>query len=116
MTVETYIPEEPLLITESARTQIEEVTTNDEPYFRTGLRGGGCSGFEYQFMLNSKDSVQADDTIVAVNDRGVVLDSMSFQYLVGSTVDYKKDLMGAMFTINSPQQTGSCGCGLSVSF
>lgn len=115
MTVETFTPE-PLIITESARSQIEAVTTPEEPYLRIGLRGGGCSGFEFMFLLASKDQIQKDDITVAVNDKGVVLDPLSFQYLCGSTVDYKKDLMGAMFTINSPQATGSCGCGLSVSF
>ncbi|MDH3467795.1 MAG: iron-sulfur cluster insertion protein ErpA [Gammaproteobacteria bacterium] len=78
---------------------------------RVFVRGGGCSGFQYGFEF---DSVANEDDF-AIDNRGVTLlvDALSFQYLMGSEVDYKDDLLGARFTVTNPNATATCGCGSS---
>ncbi len=86
---------------------------NDELKLRVFITGGGCSGFQYGFTF---DELAADDD-TAIETDGVVLliDPMSFQYLVGSEVDYTEGLEGSRFVINNPNATATCGCGSSFS-
>lgn len=78
---------------------------------RVFVQGGGCSGFSYGFTF---DEAQAEDDFdFAANNVTVLVDSMSMQYLQGSNIDYKEDLMGASFVIDNPQATTTCGCGSS---
>lgn len=80
---------------------------------RVFVQGGGCSGFSYGFTL---DEQQNDDDFDQVYDGITVLvDSMSWQYLQGSTIRYKDDLSGANFVIDNPQAVSTCGCGSSFS-
>lgn len=80
---------------------------------RVFISGGGCSGFQYgfQFDRNSEDG----DTEVVTDGVSLVVDPMSFQYLVGAEIDYKEDLEGAQFVIRNPNATTTCGCGSSFS-
>jgi iron-sulfur cluster insertion protein len=103
-------------ITESAIAKISDILAeenNPNIKLRTFVQGGGCSGFSYGFTL---DEEQSDDDFV-VNKSGVdiLVDSMSMQYLQGSCIDYKDELMGASFVINNPNATTTCGCGSSFS-
>ena len=97
--------------TESAKTEIARVISEkgNETYFRITVQGGGCSGFKYNFSfddkINSNDS-KFDQTIIDTN---------SLNIIAGSTVDFKKELIGNSFVINNPKATSSCGCGLSFS-
>jgi iron-sulfur cluster insertion protein len=76
------------------------------------VQGGGCSGFQYGFTL--EELPPADDDFTFEKDGiGVVVDSMSMQYMREAEVDYKEDLMGASFTIKNPNVTATCGCGSS---
>ena len=86
---------------------------NDELKLRVFITGGGCSGFQFGFTF---DELAADDD-TAIETDGVVLliDPMSFQYLVGSEVDYTEGLEGSRFVINNPNATATCGCGSSFS-
>ena len=79
---------------------------------RVFITGGGCSGFSYGFTFD--DGVADDDDSVIVRD-GVtaVVDSMSYQYLVGAEIDYREDLAGAQFVIANPNASSTCGCGNS---
>ena len=78
---------------------------------RVFVQGGGCSGFSYGFTL---DEDQNDDDFDFVYDEiKVLVDSMSFQYLQGASIDYKEDLMTSSFVINNPQAVSTCGCGSS---
>ena len=79
-------------------------------YVRAFVEGGGCSGFNYGFMLD--DVVNEDDFQLSEH---LIVDSMSMQYLQGATIDYKEDLMGASFSIDNPQAQSTCGCGSSFS-
>ena len=79
---------------------------------RVGVRGGGCSGFEYQIEL----APPADDDLVleGAGER-VVVDSISLPFLAGATIDFTEELIGARFVIDNPNATSSCGCGTSFS-
>lgn len=105
MTVESFTPQA-LILTDTARRQARELQ-QDNKLVRVYVTGGGCSGFQYGFSI---DEQQPDDTIV---EDLVLIDSLSFQYLVGSTLDYKVDIMGSMFQLTNPNATGTCGCGVS---
>lgn len=86
---------------------------NPELKLRVYISGGGCSGFQYGFMF---DESTADDDIKVTND-GVTLlvDPLSFQYLMGAEVDYTENLQGAQFVIRNPNASTTCGCGSSFS-
>ena len=86
---------------------------NPDLKLRVFVQGGGCSGFSYGFTL---DEVQAEDDFdFAYGDIKVLVDSMSMQYLQGSEIDYRDDVMGSSFVINNPAAKTTCGCGSSFS-
>lgn len=105
-----------MIFTDSAankvRTLIEE-EQNDNLKLRVFITGGGCAGFSYGFTFD--ESVADDDTVVENAGVTMVVDPMSFQYLVGAEVDYKEGLQGSQFVINNPNATTTCGCGSSFS-
>ena len=102
--------EKKLEFTDSAKNQIEKIIKSDKKkYFRISVKGGGCSGFKYNFSFDYK--LEKDDILF---DK-VVIDSQSLNIISGSTVDFKKEMIGESFTINNPQASASCGCGLSFS-
>lgn len=105
----------PITITETCWDKILDVIVaenNPNLKLRAFVQGGGCSGFQYGFTL---DDVQNDDDFVidGPNNLKVLIDAMSYQYLVGATLDYKNDLMGSSFVINNPNAVATCGCGSS---
>ncbi len=80
---------------------------------RVFVTGGGCSGFEYGFTFD--EDVEDDDTIIENAGVNLVVDALSYQYLVGSVVDFKEDLQGSRFVVTNPNATTTCGCGNSFS-
>lgn len=80
---------------------------------RVYITGGGCSGFQYGFSFD--EAVADDDTAIERDGVTVLVDSMSFQYLAGSEVDYTEGLEGSRFVINNPNAATTCGCGSSFS-
>ena len=79
---------------------------------RVVVQGGGCSGFSYGFTFD--EIANEDDTTMTKNDVSLLVDVMSYQYLVGAEVGYKDDLDGKQFVIkNNPGATSSCACGSS---
>ena len=103
-------------LTNSAILKIADILAeenNPQLKLRTFVQGGGCSGFSYGFTL---DEEQNEDDFI-IHKPGVILlvDAMSMQYLQGSTVDYKEELMGSNFVITNPNATSTCGCGSSFS-
>lgn len=82
-------------------------------YLRVGVRGGGCSGFNYSLDLT--ESVTDDDERWDHHGVQVVCDPKSLLYLEGTTVDFKDELMGRGFVFNNPNATSTCGCGSSFS-
>ena len=102
--------EKKLEFTDSAKNQIEKITKNEEKkYFRISVQGGGCSGFKYNFSFDHK--VEKDDILF----NKTVIDKQSLDIIAGSTVDFKKEMVGESFSINNPKASASCGCGLSFS-
>ncbi len=93
--------------------KLREGESNPTLKLRVYITGGGCSGFSYGFTFdeNSNDS----DSIFENEDVTMLVDSLSFQYLVGSEVDYVEGLEGSRFVIKNPNATTTCGCGSSFS-
>lgn len=80
---------------------------------RVFVTGGGCSGFQYGFSFD--ELVAEDDTKVESDGVTMLVDSLSFQYLVGAEVDYTEGLEGSRFIVNNPNAKATCGCGASFS-
>ena len=102
--------------TDAAARKVQELILeerNPELKLRVYISGGGCSGFQYGFSFDEEQA--ADD--IAVDNDGVTLliDPLSFQYLVGAQVDYAENLQGAQFVIRNPNAATTCGCGSSFS-
>jgi iron-sulfur cluster insertion protein len=105
-----------LVFTESASLKVKELIDeegNPELKLRVFVQGGGCSGFQYGFTFD--EVTNEDDTAMVKNGVTLLIDSMSYQYLVGAEIDYKDDLEGAQFVIKNPNATTTCGCGSSFS-
>ncbi len=112
---ETLMPD-PLLFSDSAAQKVRDLIEeegNPELKLRVFVTGGGCSGFQYGFTF--EESVNDDDTVMVKNGVSLLIDPMSYQYLVGAEIDYKEDLEGAQFIIRNPNATTTCGCGSSFS-
>jgi len=108
--------ESPLIFTDQAAAKVKsliEEEGNPDLMLRVYVTGGGCSGFQYGFAFEEKET--EGDTRVVKNDVVLLVDPMSFQYLVGAEIDYKDDLEGARFVIKNPNATTTCGCGSSFS-
>ncbi len=113
----------PLYMTDSACRKVFELI-QEEGNFNLKLRvfvtGGGCSGLKYGFEF--KEAVNADDMVIPKevdthpgNLVHLLVDSVSFQYLVGAEIDYVEDIEGAQFIIRNPNANTTCGCGSSFS-
>ena len=103
-----------LSLTDSALARINNVMSTNEDLgtrFRVYVTGGGCSGFQYGFKFDS--DVAFDDDVIEFDNFSVLLDSMSYPYLFGSTLDFVEDLSGSKFVINNPNAKTTCGCGES---
>ena len=108
--------EEPLNFTVSAAAKVKsliEEEGNDNLKLRVFVTGGGCSGFQYGFTFD--EAINDGDTSVTTDGVTLLIDPMSYQYMVGSEIDYKEDLEGAQFVIRNPNATTTCGCGSSFS-
>lgn len=106
----------PLLFTDSAANKVRELILeegNPELKLRVFVTGGGCSGFQYGFTFD--EVTNEDDTVLEKNGVVLLIDPMSFQYLVGAEIDYSEGLQGSQFVIKNPNATSTCGCGSSFS-
>lgn len=109
-----------IVITDSVVKKVNELILEEgqpDLKLRIFVQGGGCSGFQYGFTF---DEIANDDDFtfekaVEQNKVSFLVDSMSFQYLQGATIDYVEDLQGAQFVIKNPNATTTCGCGSSFS-
>ncbi|MEN9314464.1 MAG: hypothetical protein RIS35_857 [Pseudomonadota bacterium] len=106
----------PLVFTDNAANKVRQLIDeegNDALKLRVFVQGGGCSGFQYGFTFDEETA--DDDTVMEKNGVTLLIDAMSYQYLVGAEIDYKEDLEGAQFVIKNPNATTTCGCGSSFS-
>ena len=112
---ESEIPE-PLVLSTAAATKVKELIVeegNDELMLRVFVSGGGCSGFQYGFTFDEKK--EEGDSSVENEGVKLLIDPMSYQYLVGAEIDYTEGLEGAQFVIRNPNAQTTCGCGSSFS-
>jgi iron-sulfur cluster insertion protein len=108
----------PASINLSARAvrKVRELVAEEENQalkLRVYITGGGCSGFQYGFSF--EEAAAEDDAAIEKDGVTVLVDPMSFQYLVGSEVDYTEGLEGSRFIVNNPNAATTCGCGSSFS-
>ncbi|MCC7006649.1 MAG: iron-sulfur cluster insertion protein ErpA [Ottowia sp.] len=109
-------PPSPFIFTDSAANKVKQLISeegNPALKLRVFVQGGGCSGFQYGFTFD--EEVNEDDTTIDKSGVVLLVDSMSYQYLVGAEIDYKEDLNGAQFVIKNPNASTTCGCGSSFS-
>jgi iron-sulfur cluster insertion protein len=107
---------EPSIITVTSRaaSKVAELVAdegNPALKLRVYVTGGGCSGFQYGFSF--EEAVADDDSVVSAGAAEVVIDALSYPYLVGSELDYVEGLEGARFLIRNPNASTTCGCGSS---
>ena len=113
--VEKFVPKE-LNITENAVLKVKNLIAEENKknlHLRVFVTGGGCSGFQYGFKLD--DNAEDDDTVLNEDEVSILIESLSIQYLFGSTLDYVETLEGSKFIIENPNATTTCGCGASFS-
>ena len=106
----------PLLFSDSAANKVRELIQeegNPDLKLRVFVTGGGCSGFQYGFTFD--EVANADDSVMEKNGVTLLIDPMSYQYLVGAEIDYSEGLEGSQFVIKNPNATSTCGCGSSFS-
>jgi iron-sulfur cluster insertion protein len=104
----------PLLFTDNAANKVKtliEEEGNTELKLRVFVTGGGCSGLQYGFTFDEISN--EDDTVMEKNGVKLLIDPMSYQYLIGAEIDYTEGLEGAQFVIKNPGATSTCGCGSS---
>jgi len=101
----------PIQISPSAAKRVSQLMSESDLGLRVYVEGGGCSGFQYGFQLETEK--QDDDFVVEKNGITLLVDSLSIQYLMGAEVDYLDDLMGARFFVKNPNASTTCGCGSS---
>lgn len=104
-------------MTDSAAQRIAHLKAKENKpglYFRITVKGGGCSGFQYDFQLDDAPLAEGEMTFTH-NDASVVMDDVSLGLLAGGVLDYVEDLSSAGFEIKNPNATARCGCGNSFS-
>jgi iron-sulfur cluster assembly accessory protein len=103
-----------VILTDIAASKVREFmsgqSAGDGVGLRVGVRGGGCSGFQYALALDEKHD---DDHIYEVNGISVLVDPASLRYVDGSTVDFTESFQGSGFEVSNPNVVASCGCGSS---
>jgi len=103
----------PPTVTPRAFERLSEIgAADDGKALRVAVDGGGCSGFQYEIVL---DEPKEDDLILQGEGQRVVVDSVSLPFLANAVIDFTEELIGARFVINNPNATSSCGCGTSFS-
>lgn len=112
-TAEVFTPQA-ILVTHNAVAKVKsliEEEENDELKLRVFVTGGGCSGFQYGFTFD--ELVAEDDAVIEKDGITVLVDAMSYPYIVGSEVNYEEGLQGSRFLIQNPNASSTCGCGAS---
>ncbi len=103
-----------LTLSETAHKEIKQIMENQElkgGFLRMGVKGGGCSGFNY--LLDITSEKDDEDEMFEQDGITIICDSKSYLYLKGITVDFRDEVMGRGFVFNNPNATSTCGCGSS---
>ena len=104
----------PPQVTDRAFARLAEIArqTGEAKALRVAVEGGGCSGFQYDIRL---DDPAEDDLVLEKDGQKVLVDSVSLPFLANAVIDFSDELIGARFTVNNPNASTSCGCGISFS-
>ena len=114
-TAEVFVPE-PISVTSNAVNKLKYLLNdegNDGLKLRVFVTGGGCSGFQYGFTFD--ELAAEDDAVIEKEGITVLVDQMSYPYLLGAQIDYQEGLQGSKFVVNNPNAKTTCGCGESFS-
>jgi iron-sulfur cluster assembly accessory protein len=105
----------PITLTERAASRIRDILAREpgKHALRVAVNGGGCSGFQYEFVL--AEVAAEDDLVIEKGGVKALVDPVSQGFLAGAEIDFVDDLMGQSFRIRNPNATSSCGCGTSFS-
>jgi len=113
---EVFVPGAEVEMTPSALTKVKSLVEeegNPDLKLRVYITGGGCSGFQYGFAFD--ELAAEDDALIDQEGVSLLVDAMSYPYLIGAKVDYREDLQGAKFVVENPNAASTCGCGASFS-
>ena len=103
-----------ITLTEQADIHLSSIITeNNLKAIKLSVKGGGCSGFTYDWQPMENLETEKEDIILDLDTGHLVLDGMSVLYLAGMEVDYKKDLFGQRLMVENPNVKSMCGCGES---
>jgi iron-sulfur cluster insertion protein len=104
-----------ITITDSAKQQIKDLCESNSKWgLKLAVKGGGCAGFTYDWsFIDTDESVEKDDVTFDIDEKKFVVDGMSLMYVIGTTLDYKREIFGSNFTFENPNAKSSCGCGTS---
>jgi len=101
-------------VTESAKEQMLKLCKeNCTDAVHLSVKGGGCSGFKYEWGFVNEDKIEQGDEVIDLGGAKFVVDSVSVMYVAGTEVDYVREVFGSHFNIKNPTATASCGCGES---
>ena len=105
----------PLTVSPRAAARIAKILAKEPAgaMLRVAVNGGGCSGFQYDFSIDT--SRNDDDLAIEKDGVTVLVDETSLEFMRGAEIDFADELIGAAFKINNPNATASCGCGTSFS-
>jgi iron-sulfur cluster assembly accessory protein len=105
----------PVTVSANAARRIKEILSSEAAgaHLRVSVEGGGCSGFRYEFAVDTV--LQDEDLAIERDGITVVVDPVSLEYMKGSEIDFVDELIGASFQIRNPNATSGCGCGTSFS-
>jgi iron-sulfur cluster assembly accessory protein len=102
-------------LTDAAISKAIERTAGSQPsYIRLGVTAGGCVGFEY--IIEYANKINNDDIVTDYGKFKIVIDKLSESYLKNATLDWMKEGLNESFRIINPNETASCGCGVSIGF
>jgi iron-sulfur cluster insertion protein len=107
-------PPPPVTVSENAAKRIATLMSQEnapDGGLRIQVKGGGCSGFQYDFAM--EETIGVGDEVVELNGARLVIDPMSLMYLAGSEIDFKEEMIGSSFTVGNPNATAACSCGSS---
>lgn len=107
-----------LSITESAKKQLIDLCESNKKWgVKLAVKGGGCAGFSYDWsFIDQENEVLDNDEVIDLEQAKFIVDGMSLMFVLGTELDYKREIFGSSFVFENPNAKSSCGCGTSFAF
>lgn len=102
-------------VTNDAAEHLKTISESQSKKIMLAVKGGGCAGFSYDWQLHDNEPEDSEE-IKLENGHSLYVDNMSIMYLLGSTIDLKKDVFGTVLEVQTPAASSACGCGESINF